>query len=66
MKPIKPTITRDRFGPGWICRHFLTNTRGSGSTPAEAYAAWQRHVSHVWLRAFPTIDPEMIPVKERP
>jgi hypothetical protein len=65
MKPMKPTITRYPFGPGWICRHFLTNTRGIGSTPAEAFKAWKEHVSRVCFFAFPTIDPEMIPVKEK-
>ena len=42
---MRPRITIDRFGPGWICRHFVTNTIGSGSTPSEAFAAWQVHVA---------------------
>ena len=61
---MKPRIKIDRFAPGWICHHFATNTRGSGATPAEAFAAWKWHVARISLLALPVIDPSLIPEKE--
>lgn len=63
---MKPRITIDRFarGRGWICRHFVTNTIGSGDTPEQAFAAWQAHVAQVCRPAFPKIDPFLLPEKE--
>lgn len=61
---MKPKIRKDRFGPGWICSHFLTNTRGSGDTPVEAFVVWRGHVAAVLSQARPAINAPLLPKKE--